>query len=418
MVCDLVVVGLGYVGLPLARTAGTAGLTVTGFDVSERVVAGLRAGRSHVQDITDRDVAGMLATGFTATTDPAVLADADTVAICVPTALGADGAPDLGPLVRASTTVAGHLRPGTLVVVESTSYPGTTSEVIRPILERTGLAAGGDFYLAYSPERIDPGNSEFSVANTPKVVGGHTGLCAKRCAAFYEQFVDTVVIAGGTREAELAKLLENTYRNVNIALANEFAVYCHGLGIDVWDVVRCAATKPFGFQSFRPGAGVGGHCIPVDPVYLMHQAGTEGFTFRTVAAAQQVNRDMPAHVADRVTGLLRDAGRGIEGAEVLLLGVSYKPDVADLRESPATAVARRLMALGATVRFHDPHVARFPVDGTVLRRVAQPYRTATRADVSVLLQAHRAYDLDRLARAARLLFDTTGRGCGERVVRL
>ncbi len=418
MGCDLVVVGLGYVGLPLAEAAASAGLTVTGLDVSDHVVAGLCAGRSHLQDISDRGVAGMLAAGFTATTDPAVLATAETVAVCVPTGLGADGAPDLGPVLRASTTVAEHLRPGTLVVVESTSYPGTTSELIRPILERTGLVAGSDFYLAYSPERIDPGNREFKISNTPKVVGGHTPLCAKRCAAFYEHFVDNVVIARGTREAELAKLLENTYRNVNIALVNEFAMYCHGIGIDVWDVLRCAATKPFGFQPFRPGAGVGGHCIPVDPVYLMHRADAEGFAFRTVATAQQVNHEMPAHVARRVTGLLGDAGRPVEGAEVLLLGVSYKPDVADLRESPATAVARCLTGLGATVRYHDPYVDRFAVDGTVLPRVAEPYHAATRADVSVLLQGHRAYDLDRLARAARLLFDTTGRADKERAARL
>ncbi|RVU23679.1 nucleotide sugar dehydrogenase [Streptomyces antnestii] len=418
MVRELVVVGLGYVGLPLARTAGAAGLTVTGLDVSDQVVAGLRAGRSHVKDIGDADVEGMLAAGFTATTDPAVLAGAETVAICVPTSLGADGTPDLGPLTRAAGAVAEHLRPGTLLVVESTSHPGTTSDVIRPILERTGLVAGTDFYLAYSPERIDPGNHEFGITNTPKVVGGHTPLCAKRCAAFYERFVDTVVIAGGTREAELAKLLENTYRNVNIALVNEFAMYCHGLGVDVWDVLRCAATKPFGYQPFRPGAGVGGHCIPVDPVYLTHQARREGFSFRTVAAAQAVNHAMPDHVAQRVTGLLGEAGRRIEGAEVLLLGVSYKPDIDDLRETPATAVARCLTGLGATVRFHDPHVARFPVDGTVLDRVDRPYHAAMRADISVLLQGHRSYDLDRLARSAALLFDTTGRACGERVVRL
>ncbi|OIJ98445.1 nucleotide sugar dehydrogenase [Streptomyces colonosanans] len=418
MGCDLVVVGLGYVGLPLARAAGAAGLTVTGLDVSDQVVSSLCAGRSHIQDVTDRDVGEMLAAGLTVTTDPAVLAVADTVAICVPTALAADGTPDLEPLLRASTTVAGHLRPGTLVVVESTSSPGTTDELIRPILERTGLVAGCDFYLAYSPERIDPGNHAFGISNTPKVVGGHTPLCAKRCAAFYEYFVDSVVIAGGTREAELAKLLENTYRNVNIALVNEFAMYCHGLGVDVWDVLRCAATKPFGFHSFRPGAGVGGHCIPVDPVYLMHRADAEGFTFRTVATAQQVNHEMPAHVARRVTGLLGDAGCSTGGAEVLLLGVSYKPDVADLRESPATAVARCLTGLGATVRFHDPYVDRFSVDGTDLPRARDPYRAAMHADISVLLQGHRAYDVDRLSRVARSLFDTTGRASGERVVRL
>ena len=418
MGCDLVVVGLGYVGLPLARAAGAAGLTVAGLDVSDQVVDGLCAGRSHIQDISDRDVAQMLTAGFTATTDPAVLAAAETVVICVPTALAADGTPDLGPLLQASTTLAAHLRPGTLVVVESTSSPGTTDELIRPILERAGLVAGSDFYLAYSPERIDPGNHAFRIPNTPKVVGGHTPLCAKRCAAFYEHFVDAVVIAGGTREAELAKLLENTYRNVNIALVNEFAMYCHGQGIDVWDVLRCAATKPFGFQSFRPGAGVGGHCIPVDPVYLMHQAGADGFTFRTVATAQQVNHEMPAHVARRVTGLLGDAGCSIAGAEVLLLGVSYKPDVADLRESPATAVARCLAGLGATVRFHDPYVDRFPVEGADLPRVADPYRAAAHADISVLLQGHHAYSVDRLSSVAKLLFDTTGQASGECVVRL
>ncbi|TPQ23693.1 nucleotide sugar dehydrogenase [Streptomyces sporangiiformans] len=418
MACGLVVVGLGYVGLPLARTAGAAGIPVTGLDVSERVVTGLRSGRSHIEDVTDQDVKGILAAGFDATTDPAVLADAETVAICVPTALGADRAPDLGPLVRASTTVAGHLRPGALVVVESTSYPGTTSEVIRPILEGTGLVAGDDFCLAYSPERIDPGRRTFGIHNTPKVVSGHTRACAKRCAAFYERFVDTVVIARGTREAEMAKLLENTYRNVNIALVNEFAMYCDRLGVDVWDVLRCAATKPFGFQPFRPGAGVGGHCIPVDPAYLMHKASSEGFTFKVVAAAQQVNQDMPAHVARRVAGLLADAGRPVRGAQVLLLGVSYKPDVADLRESPAIAVAQQLAELGAQTLFHDPHVARLDVDGTPLRRADHPYEAAAHADISVLLHAHRAYDLDRLGRSARLLFDATGRARGERVVRL
>ncbi|WP_435129294.1 nucleotide sugar dehydrogenase [Actinacidiphila sp. bgisy144] len=413
---DLLVVGLGYVGLPLARAATGAGLAVAGLDIEPSTVAALRAGRSTVRDVSDADVAGMLDAGFTAGTDPELVARAKAVAICVPTGLAADGRPDLGPLRAACRTVAGHLRAGTLVVVESTSFPGTTEELAAPLLETSGLAAGVDFHLAYSPERVDPGNTLYGIANTPKVVSGLTRVCAKQCAALYEQFVDHVVVARGTREAELAKLLENTYRSVNIALVNEFARYCHQVGADIWDVVACAGTKPFGFQSFRPGPGVGGHCIPVDPVYLLHGAPADAFPL--VRAALHTNRVMPDHVVGRAARLLAEHGVALPGARITLLGVSYKPDTEDVRESPALHVARGLADLGAEVGWHDPHVADLPLHGVRLRRQADPYAAAADADLVVLLQAHSAYDVRALAKGARLLFDTTGRASGEGVVRL
>ena len=276
---DLVVVGLGYVGLPLLARARETGMSIAGFDVSAAVVAGLNAGRSHIADVPDSAVADMVAAGFRASTDPALIAEADTVVLCVPTGL-TDGSPDLSAVRAAARSVGARLRPNTLVVLESTSYPGTTEDVVRPVLEAvSGLRAGEDFHLVYSPERIDPGNPCFGVRNTPKVVAGVTPLCAKHGVAFYGRFVDTLVVSRGTREAEMAKLLENTYRYVNIALVNEVALFCDRTGIDVWDVLHCAGTKPFGFAPFQPGPGVGGHCIPVDPVYLDKAAESAGFAF-------------------------------------------------------------------------------------------------------------------------------------------
>ncbi|MEV6824964.1 nucleotide sugar dehydrogenase [Amycolatopsis sp. NPDC051102] len=409
---DLVVVGLGYAGLPLAELACRSGLRAAGFDVDETVVTTLAAGRSPVSGVSDADVFAMLGSGFTASTDPAQLGAADVVAICVPTGLTGDRAPDLGPLRTASATVGDRLRPGTLVVLESTSFPGTTEEVVLPILERrSGLRAGEDFYLAFAPERIDPGNTRFGLADTPKVIGGHTPLCAKYCATFYSRFVDAVVVARGTREAELAKLLENTYRFVNIALVNEFARYCDAVGIDVWDVVHCAGTKPFGFASFSPGPGVGGHCIPVDPVYLTTRAAQEGFTFTLVEAAARVNEHLPTRVVDRAEALLGN----LRGASVLLLGVTYKPDVPDVRESPARAIAAQLLARGADVSYHDPHAADVGVGDRPLRRETDLRTAAAAADLTILLQDHRDYDLVLLANASRLLLDTRGKISGSSV---
>ncbi|MFC4857163.1 nucleotide sugar dehydrogenase [Actinophytocola glycyrrhizae] len=409
---DLVVVGMGYVGTPLAQRACRAGLRTAGLDVDHEVVDVLAAGRSHVAGVSDAEVAAMLAAGFTAGTDPAVVTGADTVVICVPTGLTADRTPDLGPLRAASADVGTHLRPGTLVVLESTGFPGVTEEVVLPLLERhSGLVAGEDFYLAFAPERIDPGNTRFGLANTPKVVGGHTPLCAKYCATFYSRFVDTVVVARGTREAELAKLLENTYRFVNIALVTEFARYCDVTGIDVWDVLHCAGTKPFGFASFTPGPGVGGHCIPVDPLYLTSKADTEGFTFSLVEAARAVNDGAPANVLRRAGELLGD----VRGASVLLLGVTYKADVPDVRETPAAPIAAGLLDRGAEVTYHDPYVPEFRVGGRALPRAADVGAAVADADLTILLQNHRDYDPVLLARATRLLLDTRGRISGSRV---
>lgn len=406
---DLVVIGLGYVGLPLVREASRVGLKVAGLDHDASVVTGLTGGTSHVDDISDADVAAMLEAGFTPTTDDAVLGESPVVVVCVPTPLSADGGPDLKAVTSACTAVAEHLTEGTLVILESTTYPGTTEEVVRPILEKSGLAVGVDVHLAFSPERIDPGNPTYGLANTPKVVGGVTSACTQAASAFYGKFVERVVQARGTREAEMAKLLENTYRHVNIALVNEMAVFCRELDIDLWDAISCAATKPFGFQPFYPGPGVGGHCIPIDPNYLSYKVRTLGYPFRFVELAQEINARMPGYVAQRAGEMLNRAGRAVRGARVLLLGVTYKPDIADQRESPARPVARKLRQSGAKLIFHDPHVREWDVDGEPVRRAEDLTAELASADLTILLQPHSAYDADDLARSARLLLDTRGK---------
>jgi UDP-N-acetyl-D-glucosamine dehydrogenase len=406
---DVAVCGLGYVGLALARAASMCGLTVTGYDIAPDVVAGLNSGQSRVDDVFDEDVRLMAAKGFVATTDPDVLGRADVVTICVPTPLDEEGRPELGPVRRASAEVAARLRPGMLVVLESTSYPGTTEEVVLPILEAgSGLVAGTDFHLAFSPERIDPGNKVYTLAKTPKIVGGHTPACAAKAAEFYGRFVENVVRAKGTREAEMAKLLENTYRHINIGLANEIAMLCDRVGIDVWDVIACAGTKPFGFQAFFPGPGVGGHCIPVDPHYLAHKAREQGFVTRLIDLAEEVNAGMPRYVVQRSARLLRTRGRELAGARVLVLGVTYKADIADQRMSPAYAVVRELRARGAVVSYHDPYIAEWTVDQQPVTQADDLAAALRAADLSILLQEHRAYLPEVLTAEARLLFDTRG----------
>ncbi|POX49337.1 nucleotide sugar dehydrogenase [Streptomyces sp. Ru71] len=419
MTIDLVVMGLGHVGLPLARAAVQAGLTTAGYDVSGAVVTGLSEGRSHVGGVADADVAAMLDAGFHATADPAVLDGAQTVVICVPTGLTPEGLPDLSAVVDAAQAVAARLRAGMLVVLESTSHPGTTEDVVRPLLEQgSGLRAGEDFHLAYSPQRIDPGNPTWGVANTPKVVSGCTPLCAKYATAFYGRFVDRLVVARGTREAEMAKLLENTYRYVNIALVDEVALFCHRTGIDVWDVLHCAATKPFGFAPFTPGPGVGGHCIPVDPRYLATRAESQGFSFRMLAAAHEVLSRMPEHVVYRALALLGEVRGRPEGARALLLGVTYKADVADVRETPARPVAAGLLAAGVDVSYHDPYITEFTVDGRPLPRATKLRDALDRADVAILLQQHACYAREALGRARCALLDTRGKAVGSGVTLL
>lgn len=419
MARDLVVIGLGYVGLPLAQEACRAGLTVTGLDVSEHVISGLSAGRSHVDDLSDADIAEMQAAGFTATSDASVIADADTVVICVPTPLTPEGGPDLGAVLGATRSIAAHLRPGHLIVLESTTYPGTTDDDVRPVLEAGGLVAGRDFHLAFSPERIDPGNPTYGMKNTPKVVGGLTPECTQAAAAFYGRFVDTVVPARGTREAEMAKLLENTYRHINIALVNEMARFCHELDIDLWDVIAAAKSKPFGFQAFYPGPGVGGHCIPIDPNYLSYQVQAKlGYPFRFVELAQEINAGMPTYVVRRIQDILNEDGKALRGAHILLLGVTYKPDIADQRESPAKPIAQLLRDKGAEVEYHDPHVTAWRLGGESLSPVDDLDAAVAAADLTVLLQDHSAYDIPALVAGSRRFFDTRGVTHGDEAVRL
>ncbi|RCG30202.1 nucleotide sugar dehydrogenase [Sphaerisporangium album] len=417
---DLAVIGLGYVGMPLAKEASAAGLRVVGLDVDQRKVDALTAGHSYIDDLSDHDLDSMLAAGFTATLDQAVLAASDTIVICVPTPLDEDHRPDLSAVRGAVESVGRYLQRGTLVVLESTTYPGTTDEVVRPILEdASGLTAGVDFHLAFSPERIDPGNAKYGLRNTPKVVGGYTPECRDRASAFYARFIEQVVTVSGTREAEMAKLLENTYRHVNIALVNEMAIFCDELGVNLWESIEAAATKPFGFQKFLPGPGVGGHCIPVDPSYLSHAVRKLGYPFRFVELAQEINERMPQYVVARVTRLLNRARKAVNGSTVLLLGVTYKPDIADERETPAVPIARVFRELGAELVFADPHVKRWTVDGTEVPRVDDLAEAVASADVTVLLQQHSAFDLEMVEKRALLLLDTRGvLSEGDRVERL
>jgi nucleotide sugar dehydrogenase len=413
---DLLVIGLGYVGMPLAREAAFSGLRVMGYDVKSEVVARLNAGRSHVGDVPDADVREMVARGFGATSREEDLPRPETVVICVPTPLSAESTPDL-TAVRAAAALAGRLlQPGMLIVLESTTYPGTTDEVIRPLLEEaSGLTVGSDFHLAFSPERIDPGNQVYGLRNTPKVVGGQTPACADVAVRFYGKLCDEVVRAKTAREAEMAKLLENTYRHVNIALVNEMAVFCHELGVDLRAAIQCAATKPFGFQAFYPGPGVGGHCIPIDPNYLSYKVRTLGYPFRFVELAQEINARMPTYVADRAAELLNSNAKPLNGAGVLLLGVTYKKDIADQRESPAAPLARKLLGRGAVLTYHDPYVPQWHVGGTAVPRAGDLEAGVAGADLVILLQDHSAYDLDALSQRARLILDTRGRISGAHV---
>ena len=407
---DVLVIGLGYVGLPLAVQAARAGFRVTGYDTRAEIVGGLMAGRSHVDDVTDAEVAAASSPGIpghdgrggdrAAGRDRHLRADAAVG--------GRRPRPERGPgrgADRGPAAAAGHR----WCRWRSTTYPGTTEEVVRPLLEKaSGLSAGLGFSLAFSPERIDPGNPEFGLANTPKIVGGVTPSCADAAVSFYERICDQVVRAKSAREAEMAKLLENTYRHVNIALVNEMAIFCRELDVDLWDAIRCAATKPFGFQPFYPGPGVGGHCIPIDPNYLSYKVRTLGYPFRFVELAQEINGRMPGYVTERAAELLNRNAQPVNGARVLLLGVTYKRDIADQRESPARPIARKLRARGAAVAYHDPYVPAWQVDGEAVPRAADLPAAVAAADLVILLQPHHDYDLAQIARTARLLLDTRG----------
>jgi nucleotide sugar dehydrogenase len=400
------VIGQGYVGLSLTAGATNAGMEVVGIDIDADRVDLLNRGVVDVPGVDEATVLLAMETGrvrFDASAD--AVASADVVVICVPTPV-ADRRPDLGPILDAAGSVADHLRAGSLVVLESTTYPGTTENVVKPLLERGGLRCGADFALAFSPERIDPGNPKFGLANTPRIVGGIDQGSTNLAAAFYGGFVDSVQKLSSCRAAELAKLLENTFRMVNIALVNELAQLCADQGIDTWEVIDAAATKPFGFMPFYPGPGVGGHCIPLDPAYLAWQTRqATGRPYRLVEAAMDINEEMPGFVVRRIAELLEDRGKTLRGSRILVAGVTYKPDVGDLRESSSVDVIRRLDARGADVRFHDPYVRSLRVGTYRRNRSALTAAALGKADCVALLTPHRSYDLDWLANHAPILFD-------------
>ncbi|WP_369376950.1 nucleotide sugar dehydrogenase [Streptomyces sp. cg36] len=404
MPADLAVIGLGHLGLPLAQAAVAAGIETVGHDTDPHVLAELRAGRPPVDgSLTAAELRRMLAGGFRAVTDPAELGRVRTAVICAPTPPNADRTPDLTAVADAARVLAARLRPHTTVILESAAYPGTTEDFLRPLLEAgSGLRAGRDFHLAHCPGRLDPGNRSYGYATTTRVIGGLTPACTESAAAFYGRLTDKVVRARGTREAEMTKLLETNYRQVNIALVNEMAVLCHDMGVDLWDVIRCAETKPFGFQPFRPGPGVGGHGIPLDPTPLPYTG------LRMVGLAREINAHMPGYVIQRSTTLLNEHGKSARGARVLLLGVTYKPDLADLEGSPAAEIAGRLLDLGASVSYHDPYVPDWRVRQQPVPRADSLYEAAAHADLTVLLQQHRTYDLQGLSVKAQLLLDTRG----------
>jgi nucleotide sugar dehydrogenase len=396
MPADLAVIGLGHLGLPLAQAAVAAGIPTLGYRLGPE--DGLQSG-----SLTAAELRRMLAQGFRHTTSPAELGRVRTAVICAPTPPGANGSLDLAQVARAARALAARLRPHTTVILESPVQPGTTEEYLRPLLEEgSGLRAGRDFHLAYSPVRTDPGNRDFGPANTPKVIGGLTPACTESAAAFYGRLTDKVVRARGLREAETVHLLETNYRHVNIALVNEMAVLCHDLGVDLWDVIRCAETKPFGFQAFRPGPGVGGHGVPQD------LAGRAPRSLRMVELAEQVNGNMPGYVVQRATTLLNEHGKSARGARVLLLGITYRPDVPDQQGTSAREIALRLMELGASVSYHDPHIPAWSVLDRPIPRADSLYEAAADADLTILLQQHRTYDLQGLSVKAQLLLDTRG----------
>ena len=415
----MVVIGVGYVGLPLAQEACRAGMRVVGLDTDEEVVASLSNGESHIDDVDAAGVAEMLAAGFVATTDSTCISNSDVIVICVPTPLDDEGTPHLGDVKAATSTVSEHLQPDSLVVLESTTYPGTTEDTVRPLLEDgSRLTAGIDFNLAYSPERIDPGNPEWGLRNTPKIVGGLTPSCTERAVEFYGQIVDTVVPTVGLREAEFAKLLENTYRHINIALINEMAVFCHELGIDLWGAIDAAATKPFGFQAFRPGPGIGGHCIPIDPNYLSWVARRVGYRLRFVELAQEVSERMPAYVARRTQDALNRLKKPMNGSHIVLAGVAYKANVSDQRETPAKPLVVHLRGMGAEVSYIDPHVDSFAVEGKEVPCFVDIGEAVRSADLVVVLQAHDEFLDCRELGAAKCILDTSGKFSGDNVDRL
>jgi UDP-N-acetyl-D-glucosamine dehydrogenase len=416
------IIGLGYVGLPLALEFARAGFRTTGIDVDAGKVDAIRRGRSYIVDVTDAEIAEQVEAGrLTATTDFAAIAALDTINICVPTPLRKTKDPDLTFIVSAVNEITRHLRCGQLVILESTTYPGTTEEVVQPALEASGLEVGRDICLAFSPERIDPGNAHYKTRNIPKVVGGVTPHCTEVAKTLYEQCVETVVAVSSPRVAEMVKLLENTFRSVNIGLVNEIALMSHALQIDVWEVIDAAKTKPFGFMAFYPGPGLGGHCIPIDPFYLSWKAKMNGFEPRFIELAGHINEGMPRFVVEKVTDALNTRERSVRGSRIHVLGVAYKPGVNDIRESPALNVMRLLQDKGAILSYSDPYVPAIREERLELDSLPLQNGYLGNVDCVVILTHHREFDYPAVARTARLVVDTRNALAGVRgdnIVRL
>jgi nucleotide sugar dehydrogenase len=405
---DLVVIGLGYVGLPLAIEATKGGLRVCGVDTRRSIVDSLTAGLSHVVDVSDDEIKGALEAGLGISDSPDVVAESGAVVMCIPTPL-TEGSPDLSAVIKASSAVGSHVRPGALVILESTTYPGTTEEVVIPELERaSGLRVPEDLMVAYSPERIDPANERWNLRNTPKVVGGIDDASRSAAAALYGKFCDEVVLASSVRAAEMSKLLENTYRHVNIALVNELALVADDLGVDIFEVIELAASKPFGYQAFYPGPGVGGHCIPIDPHYLSYRLRSLGRGFRFVELAREINDSMPSFVSLRVTEALNEQQKSVSGARIVIAGVAYKANVGDTRESPSIPIVRRLRSLGADLVYVDPHVDGFLVDGSPVSRGDDLVAEAARCDLLLVLTPHSRLPIPEASAKAPLTLDTRG----------
>jgi UDP-N-acetyl-D-glucosamine dehydrogenase len=403
----LAVVGMGYVGLPLAVTFAESGVSVCGLDLSQEKMGLLNKGESYIEDIPSERLGPLVSKGLVrGSTNFDDLAKADCISICVPTPLSKTRDPEMSYILSATEQIAPRLCKGQTIILESTTYPGTTREVILPILEKTGLKVGVDFFLAFSPERVDPGREDFTTKNTPKVLGGITLACVEKAAAFYSQAIDHVVPVTSPEVAEMVKLLENTFRAVNIGLVNEVLLMCEKLGIDAWEVIDAAATKPFGFMKFTPGPGLGGHCIPIDPHYLSWKLKTLNYTARFIELASEVNTGMPEHWVQKVQDALNEHGKAVKGSRVLVVGVAYKKDISDVRESPALDIISLLKGKGASVSYHDPHVPSFSEHGMEMTSVPNVYKAATESDCVAIVTDHSTYDWRRIAADARLLVDT------------
>jgi UDP-N-acetyl-D-glucosamine dehydrogenase len=402
------VLGLGYVGLPLVVAFGEAGFVVTGIDPDKKKVDTINRRESHIQDVSSEQVACLVDAGkLKATTDFSALREADAVSICVPTPLRKTGDPDLSYILSATDELAKYMHPNMVVVLESTTYPGTTREILLPRLgDEQGLKVGENFFLAFSPERVDPGRKDWTTLNTPKVIGGITETCSEVSATWYKQALKSVVPVSSAEVAEMAKLLENTFRMINIGLVNEMAIMCNRLGVDVWEVIDAAATKPFGFMKFTPGPGLGGHCIPIDPLYLSWKLRALNYTARFIELASEINTNMPRYVAGKVQDALNEAGKPIKGTKLLVLGVAYKPDIDDLRESPALDVIGLLEQKGASVAYHDPYIPSIKHEGNFMTSVPDVMEAVRQADCVVIVTNHSSYDYKAILKEAKLIVDT------------